>query len=440
MNSKNITKAVSAGSKLFPSVNEKDLGIFHYHKGHVAHFKTASGSSGSIPRRLSSHEKASGLARGARETVVKFDKAKQGIKTAQHLHAAADYVSRNGEVNLEDENGTVLSKDELDRTVDEWVKDQDIPATDEELIKSKKGTKRPADARRFIVSCPKGSDPDAVLKAARELGEEFFKANGFSYVFAIHVKDDEHPNEPDHPHVHFIIKAISKDGKRLNIRKADIQLMRERFAVLARKYGIDLNATNRTVRGNSQKSKTIERVYDEKKQRENLKKKEQAKKEKTAEEKKKAQEQKEHIRKRKSKENKQQSQAQKWAFKRGKDRQQEKAKQKQAAKDKKVHEYQQQRADEIKTAINKGENIKDHEGIKKAKKTREEVKENMSDYIKELKKSKSKEDQELAEKLEKYSKTYDKPIKSRQQTLLEKAREELRRKEQVKQKQQEKQR
>lgn len=56
------------------------------------------------------------------------------------------------------------------------------------------------------------------------------------------------PNEPDHPHVHLLIKAINSKGKRLNLRKEDLRYLRERFAVIAKKYGIDMNATTRAQR------------------------------------------------------------------------------------------------------------------------------------------------------------------------------------------------
>lgn len=42
--------------------------------------------------------------------------------------------------------------------------------------------------------------------------------------------------------------------------------MRERFAIIARKYGIELNSTSRTVRGESEKSSNIERYHHENRQ------------------------------------------------------------------------------------------------------------------------------------------------------------------------------
>lgn len=42
--------------------------------------------------------------------------------------------------------------------------------------------------------------------------------------------------------------------------------MRKRFAIIARKYGIELNATSRTVGGESEKAKNIGRYHHEKRQ------------------------------------------------------------------------------------------------------------------------------------------------------------------------------
>lgn len=400
-------KILTAGERLFPPVKESNLGIFHYHKGRVAR----------IPSGLTPKAKAVGLVTKRSESFVKCDKASKGIKTAHHMHEAADYIARNGKVDLEDENGNTLSRDDLHSTVKDWCTDQEVPETQEDLLKTKKGEKRPADARRIVISCPKGSDPEAVKKAAKEFAEEFFKANGYRYVFGLHCKSEETPNEPDHPHIHFLIKSVSIDGKRLNIRKADLQLMRERFAIIARKYGIELNATSRTVRGESEKAKNIERYHHEKRQSDY---KHQAYKstdkgpKKTEEEKRKAAQAKEHIRKRKAKEKKkEQSQSQKWAFSR-----------KKQAKEPQSHPYSRGRTQEVIDALKSGQNLKEHDAIKKAKKTREEVKKNIYDYAQEIKSSGSKVDKKLASELEKMEQQY-KPVKSAQQSILDKARERL---------------
>lgn len=50
-----------------------------------------------------------------------------------------------------------------------------------------------------------------------------------------------HTDEP-HPHVHMVVKAVSEQGVRLNIRKATLREWRRKFARHLRAYGVDGNA------------------------------------------------------------------------------------------------------------------------------------------------------------------------------------------------------
>ena len=134
----------------------------------------------------------------------------------------------------------------------------------------------------------------------------------------------------------------------------------------------------------------------------------------TEEEKRKAAQAKEHIRKRKAKEKKnEQSQAQKWAFSR-----------KKQAKKPQSHPYSRERTQEVIDALKSGQNLKEHDAIKKAKKTRKEVKKNIYDYAQEIKSTGSKVDKKLASELEKMEQQY-KSVKSAQQSILDRARERL---------------
>ena len=57
-----------------------------------------------------------------------------------------------------------------------------------------------------------------------------------------------HTDEP-HPRVHLVVKAVSEQGERLNIRKATLRYWREQFAIHLREQGVPANATERAVRG-----------------------------------------------------------------------------------------------------------------------------------------------------------------------------------------------
>jgi hypothetical protein len=59
-----------------------------------------------------------------------------------------------------------------------------------------------------------------------------------------------HTDEP-HPHVHLILKAVSEQGVRLNIKKATLRHWRSQFASHLRGLGVAANATERAVRGDS---------------------------------------------------------------------------------------------------------------------------------------------------------------------------------------------
>ena len=68
-----------------------------------------------------------------------------------------------------------------------------------------------------------------------------------------------HTDEP-HPHVHMVVKAVSEQGVRLNIRKATLRKWRREFARHLRAHGVPANATERAVRGNSQAAK-LDGIY-----------------------------------------------------------------------------------------------------------------------------------------------------------------------------------
>ncbi len=57
-----------------------------------------------------------------------------------------------------------------------------------------------------------------------------------------------HTDQPQ-PHVHLVVKAVSEQGARLNIRKATLREWRRDFAANLRELGIEVNATERAVRG-----------------------------------------------------------------------------------------------------------------------------------------------------------------------------------------------
>lgn len=154
-------------------------------------------------------------------------------KDMKAIKAHLDYISRNGEVALEDEFGHQIHGREAVRELrDDWQQTafDGIPYED--------GKRR--EAFSIVLSMPPGTDREGVLNAAREFARDNF--SNHQYVFAAH-------NDEAHPHVHLCVKTQGRDMTRLNPRKADIQEWRESFAERLREHGIEANATPRRARG-----------------------------------------------------------------------------------------------------------------------------------------------------------------------------------------------
>ena len=84
--------------------------------------------------------------------------------------------------------------------------------------------------------------------AVRGLASEQF---GLKHRYALTLHTDE-----AHPHVHLVVKAVSEQGERLNIRKATLRDWRQLFATHLRAQGIAANATERAVRGQTRTPKS----------------------------------------------------------------------------------------------------------------------------------------------------------------------------------------
>ncbi len=107
--------------------------------------------------------------------------------------------------------------------------------------------KPPKLVHKLMFSMPPGTPPQKVLSAVRNLArEEFYGQHRYAMVL--------HTDEP-HPHVHLVLKAVSEQGVRLNIRKATLRHWRSQFASHLRGLGVAANATERAVRGESRSAR-----------------------------------------------------------------------------------------------------------------------------------------------------------------------------------------
>lgn len=177
------------------------------------------------------------------EVMVKvLPRASNDLKGAgKHL----DYISRHGKLGLETDDGERLEGRSGKVLLEEWDLDIDDVRRQSELAGTN-GRKPPKLIHKLMFSMPAGTPPDKVLAAVRNLAREEFSGQ-HRYAFVLHTDED-------HPHVHFVLKAVSEQGVRLNIRKATLRHWRSQFARNLRLLGVPANATERAVRGQSHKA------------------------------------------------------------------------------------------------------------------------------------------------------------------------------------------
>lgn len=179
------------------------------------------------------------IARTLRRTPEVMVKITNKAASAQGMGAVRRhlrYISRNGRVELEDQNGDRITGAEALRDLTQaWqLGGWGIPES---------STRR--EVFNILLSMPPGTNRQAVRDAARGFAAQEF-GDGRAYVFAAH--DDE-----AHPHVHLSVQVRGPDGRRLNPRHKDLQRWRERFAEQLREHGVEANATPRRARGVTQR-------------------------------------------------------------------------------------------------------------------------------------------------------------------------------------------
>ncbi|SHJ84195.1 relaxase/mobilization nuclease domain-containing protein [Halomonas caseinilytica] len=151
-------------------------------------------------------------------------------KGADHVQSHLDYISRNGNLELEDERGDVIhGKDEVRALAKDWSQDQG---------KRRKNTR---DTTNIVMSMPAGTESRDVKNAVRAFAKRQFGQN-HQYVMALHT-------DTDSPHVHLTVKSLGYDSRRLNMKKGDPQKWREAFAAELERRGVEAEATPRATRG-----------------------------------------------------------------------------------------------------------------------------------------------------------------------------------------------
>lgn len=173
---------------------------------------------------------ATAIIKRAPEVVVKITGNNDGMASVKHH---LEYISRNGEVELTDEDGASINGLGELKDLQRHYKAEQIPN------ESKK-----REFLHVVFSMPPGTPAKAMRESVREFCNEEF-ANR-RWVIALH--DDK-----DHTHVHLCVGTRDKDRAdepRLSPRKADLARWRLGIADKLRENGIDAAASERRHRFN----------------------------------------------------------------------------------------------------------------------------------------------------------------------------------------------
>jgi len=185
------------------------------------------------------------------EVMVKVSSG-SGASTCRGVNAHFNYISRQGNLEIETDDGErLIGGDAGRRLIREWNLDLDEDRQRPDLFAINR-RQPPKLVHTVIFSMPAGTPPDKVLGAVRDFASEEF---GSKHRYAMVLHTDE-PN----PHVHVVVKAVSEEGERLNIRKETLRRWRQEFARQLRARGVAANATDRRVRGQSRALK-LDSIY-----------------------------------------------------------------------------------------------------------------------------------------------------------------------------------
>lgn len=170
----------------------------------------------------------------------------QGGKDLKAVGRHFAYLNREGDLEIETDDGERLSGKGVEQ---ELLENWDLDLEERRTGSLEYWSRRPPPklVHKLLFSMPAGTPPGKVLAAVKNFAVEEF---GLKHRYAMVL----HTDTP-HPHVHVVVRAVSEQGVRLNIRKATLREWRREFARHLRSLGVAANASERAVRGNTHPAK-----------------------------------------------------------------------------------------------------------------------------------------------------------------------------------------
>lgn len=168
------------------------------------------------------------LVRRAPQVIVKVSGGGKGmVPIAAHMR----YITKTGELEFEDDRGTIREgREALRDLVDQWRYGGRFIAD----------TEPRREALNLVLATRAGTDAGLLKNAARDFARIEFAQ--YRYVMVLH----EHQASP---HVHLCVKHESTAGERLGHGMSELTRWRETFADSLQEWGVDASATRAEVRG-----------------------------------------------------------------------------------------------------------------------------------------------------------------------------------------------
>ena len=187
------------------------------------------------------------ISRTVRRVPEVMVKVSGGARTVRGVAAHLDYIGREGRGEVQTDDGERLQGKGFEKALlDDWDLDLDEHRRHTQRAIAA-GRKPPKLVHNLMFSMPRGTAPENVFRAVQVFAQERF-ALKHRYAMALHV-------DQGHPHVHIAVKAVSEQGARLYIRPHTLREWRRDFARYLQDLGVEANATERAVRGETRSTK-----------------------------------------------------------------------------------------------------------------------------------------------------------------------------------------
>ena len=184
-----------------------------------------------------------------KEAVIKIT---GNTKNLESFKRHIEYIKRDYELPLYDNDGNKYEgKDEIKDYIDMYNFDNAIPDYDESIYKERREVLNFVFSMKEQNTTPKDKLMEAVIKSVKE------KYPNNPACFSFH-------GDTDNPHIHCDLKIQSLDGKRIDVKIADLQKLRKDYAKNLRDLGIEAYATRKYEKYDKDKNINLDTTVQDK--------------------------------------------------------------------------------------------------------------------------------------------------------------------------------